>query len=613
MPRARKARKLTGGARTTAEAVAGLVMHPKDSLQDFKDFFGELGKIWNNGNVGDGLRQHGVAASNLLIKYLPLGGAPGYAAATALEKLQVTKWINLLATLIDFVSGKGNIMDFLNAFKDLVGDIFKIIGDAIASLVTNPEQITNAINTVANVVGQATTALGTEIVDVFQPGYKAQSDAYRAQENLKAQENSHIGNIIEAVQEDAQDQYDADPPESFEDALDVVLKFGVDQAGSGYYKAPPGGVGPSTRMYSPDQAPQALKDAIAELATRSKQSPTFFQQYGRVRDSPGLYIIPFLEYLRKNWAERPEIYKDPKGIFYEPLQYSPGTTGYKDYDNQKPVPPLPVIPDWKSRQNDLLMKSPQAGGDQPMVLPEYQKWLGDWQNIAESIRKGDKVDRNSPAYLAEIQRQKDEVKKRDEDRAEADRLSREANTPRSRAKRYNFAVTRLMKAVGLPVNWPDGEGPYRTDMGPDVFSEGAIPERLSTVPQYFTPLGNEYVKTMLEGYPASVTEQHFQPTIDEYLKWNPKPAAATPAPTPEAAVDPAAARPAEPAAPAAPAAPEGAAEPEEEEEDIPMTLYGGSMTGGSKHPFRHLESQRERVGKRPRLQLLDPYFFEGTL
>jgi hypothetical protein len=547
---------MTGGARTTAEAVAGLIMHPKDSLEDFKAFFSELGKIWNNGDIGNGLREHGVAASKLLIKYLPLGGAPGFAAAKALETLQVTKWINLLASLIDFVTGKGNIANFFNALKELVGDIFTIIKDFVASLISNPGQITNAVNSAVNVVGQATTALGNEIVGAFDPGFKAQSDAYNQDQAAQSRENSMADQIIQATQEDAQAKFDDDPPKSFDDALKMVLTFSLP---NGSYKV------------EPDPELQDMKGEFLRTETQSSKSG---YASGRVRDSVMLYIIPYFKYLRENWAQRPDIYKDKTLI--------------KEFTGRDNIEPLPEIPDWATQQNKLLETSIPNYTNAPKPQAEFATWFNKWKQNAVDITTEDPTKKNvRETGEAQDQQQSfiDQENLRNQDYQEY---------AAGFSDRFDEARKILLRALGRPVTeknpaWTGNEG----------FAQPVTNEDNSFYYKYAGgkvtgeafPKPHPYSKAELDGFLRTAVKSH---------KNDPKvvkapPATAPPAPTPEAPK-------AQPPL------------PQEVLDHMARTQasfkpFMPPMAGGSK-AFHHLEQHAIRHGKRPRTHMLDPSFFE---
>jgi hypothetical protein len=126
---ASEGREMQGGARSTVAAISGALMSPTNTMNEFKEFFVDIAGIWNGGNVAEGLRTHGKKAFSTLIKYLPLAGAPGFAAASALEKLKIDAIINLLATLIDLITGKASLEQLFNALKEFIGNIFDMLKD----------------------------------------------------------------------------------------------------------------------------------------------------------------------------------------------------------------------------------------------------------------------------------------------------------------------------------------------------------------------------------------------------------------------------------------------------------------------------------------------------
>jgi hypothetical protein len=141
--------KLHGGARGTAQAVVESLSNPSAALNELKGFFQDITGIWNNGDVATGLRTKGKRAFETLVKFLPVAGAPGYAAAVALEALQVDKVIELLATLVDLITGKASFIQFFNVMKDFIGDIFKRIGDFVLSALP---QVGAALSGAANAI-----------------------------------------------------------------------------------------------------------------------------------------------------------------------------------------------------------------------------------------------------------------------------------------------------------------------------------------------------------------------------------------------------------------------------------------------------------------------------
>ena len=571
----RKGRHLKGGARTTAEAVAGLVLHPKDSLADFKKFFEELGKIWNNGDIGQGLRQHGVAATDLAIKYLPLGGVPGAAAAKALETLQVRKWINLLASLIDFVGGKGNIMNFLNALKELVGDIFNILKDTLVhSFAPN-----GALMTAANALTSA-----------FDPGFAAQREAYEKNEAAIANETTAANDVISMALEDANATFAENPPESFEAALNVVLGSEQGQGGDP----------------TPDpQIVSAIED-IKKLATDpSGQSlgGNFELQYGRAHAALKLYVVPYFLYLRQNFSERPDVFKEPPAnkTFWD------GMAG-----KWEKVKPLPEIPPWSEQEfTDKIIKAGEPYyGTGPKPDDEYTAFTKKFFQTARAITSEEAgYDEEDPENIRKEKEQRDEVARKESERVAAAEAQTEADKTPNKVKRMNTAVNNILKALGLP-EFPEGQGPWEVKPDtsppnpalpkPDAFMPDLNNEKVATInqthqsPEWFgrSIVWNAYVFGMQDRkniYQPEQLERDFQDVLTAAKAVLPKPA------TPEQIAE----------LKATHARLTGPVSMPQ----ITLPTLPPALTGGS-HPFHHLKSIAQRRGKRSRTDLLDPFFFE---
>jgi hypothetical protein len=125
--------QMQGGARTTIEAGAAALLHPKDAIDELKSMFNHVGQIFSSTDIGGNIRIHLLPAVQILIKYLPLGGAPGYAAAVALERLlpRAGKIIELIATIMDFFTGRKDFFQMLSAFKDMVEDLWHQFMDIV--------------------------------------------------------------------------------------------------------------------------------------------------------------------------------------------------------------------------------------------------------------------------------------------------------------------------------------------------------------------------------------------------------------------------------------------------------------------------------------------------
>jgi len=629
---------MKGGARTTVEAIGGLVLHPKDSLQDFKDFFTELGKIYNNGDVGNGLRTHGIAATTLAIKYLPLAGVPGVAAATALEKLEINKWIKILASLIDFVAGKGNLMDFLNALKELVGDIFNLLKDIITDVITHPEKVVEGVKSLFKPGGVLTT-VGDNIVDIFKPGYAAeQANAVREQESIKSEDNN-LHQMIALVLEDAKTQFAEAPPKDFTDA---VRAFMIPRKGSPAVVAGMGSFEEQGLTRIPERSPEvdeAFKewnDLYKDPASHSS-GPTWDMIQGRLGATYEFYTIPFWMYLRKTWPDRPDVYKNVK---------------------------LPPIPDWSEAEfadKIMLGGHPTYGGPRPET--EYETFKNKWIKAADDL---------NPINEYFIERRKEEMtnilaeqearqqKFMEEAQPSADYVAsgpdRQKTFRKDTARQIGFPITESLEGElpAVPFTYEDwvADGQlaspfYPTDGGPSrprtadeikkivdaakpshknianymyylmvavSNTEGDNPS-FQNVRDSYKPIlaaqtnfilkkpgGIAAVKDLLDKNGMTATYgQALSPYQKQYLEEmlaTAKPKTAT--------------APAMPAMPGMPALPQLPAVTLPPLTSVPAT-GSRALTGSGMHTFHHLDQAAGRNGKRPRHDRLDPFFFEGTM
>jgi len=190
---------MQGGARTTVAALTGVATNPSATLQEFKGFFEDLAGIWNGGDVAGGLRNNGKRAFATLIKYLPLAGAPGYAAATALEKLKIDSIINLLATLIDLITGRATLPQLFEALKEFIGNIFDLVKDFA----------TNVLPVIGNAIVSGLTSVGDTIVEGLDPRLKAEGEARRKNDRLAGSERQYADLIISRLKEAAERTFKA--------------------------------------------------------------------------------------------------------------------------------------------------------------------------------------------------------------------------------------------------------------------------------------------------------------------------------------------------------------------------------------------------------------------
>jgi hypothetical protein len=162
----KKRRKLRGGARSTASAILDVATNPKATIEEFKGIFGHIAALFSDiHNLGGNLRIHGKAIYQFVVKYLPLAGTPGYAAATFLERVPIDKIIEVAASILDFFSGKGDLMHMLDAMASMVGDIFNQLKDLI------PQIIAKVGHEISDAIGSNTTA--ATLANMFGANYES--------------------------------------------------------------------------------------------------------------------------------------------------------------------------------------------------------------------------------------------------------------------------------------------------------------------------------------------------------------------------------------------------------------------------------------------------------
>jgi hypothetical protein len=198
-----------GGARTTASALLDVAMHPSDALSEIKRFFELLAGIWNGGDVATGLRTSAKPAFQLMIKYLPLAGAPGYAAASSIEKLKIDDIIELLATLIDLCTGKADLKKLFDTMKVFVGNIWELVQ-------TLAKDVAPAL---ANAAWQGALSVGGTIQEALSPEIRARNEAYRKSEALIAAENATVENVTSSIGNAALQTIHDEPPT---DVMEVI-------------------------------------------------------------------------------------------------------------------------------------------------------------------------------------------------------------------------------------------------------------------------------------------------------------------------------------------------------------------------------------------------------
>jgi len=219
-PRKPRKRRLRGGARSTLAALADVATNPKGAIEELKGLFTHAAALFSDmKNIGGNLRVHGKAIFVLVIKYLPLAGAPGYTAATVLERMPIDKYIEVAASILDFFTGKGDLMHMLTSMADLVGDIFNQLKDLI------PQIIAKVGHEVSEAIGSSNTAAG--LANLFGANYELpavrQAREAQAVENAKYQADQEATKVKNAAK---QAQYDKDQAAFLEkDKKDNAAKF----------------------------------------------------------------------------------------------------------------------------------------------------------------------------------------------------------------------------------------------------------------------------------------------------------------------------------------------------------------------------------------------------
>jgi hypothetical protein len=155
-------KEMKGGARGTAMALVESLMDPSGTLEEIKGFFRDLVGIWNNGDVATGLRTKGKKAFLTLVKFLPLAGTAGYAAAVAMEQLQIDKIIDLLADLVDLITGEKSLGEFFNSLKEFVTNIYEKVRDMATSIFP---AVQAAITEVANKIRDGAIQVSNQVRD----------------------------------------------------------------------------------------------------------------------------------------------------------------------------------------------------------------------------------------------------------------------------------------------------------------------------------------------------------------------------------------------------------------------------------------------------------------
>ena len=648
VPKPVKSKRMKGGARTTVEAFGGLLMHPVDSLDDFKKLFTELTKIWNNGNIGDGLRQHGVPATNLVIKYLPLGGIPGVAAAIALEKVQIVKWINIFASLIDFVGGKGNVMNFLNALKELVGDIFNLLKDVVLDVVNHPEKITEAFNSVVNTVG-------TSIVEAFDPNARAQGEAFRLNQ---ARENEEIGNVEEfkaAMIDDAKEYFSDNHPTDFIDCVNKMANLphsnhGLSLEGGGTTILN-GGLHNQTSLARYNEL-KDMKQAIAShLDNGGRGASQNLHAILRRLDIEQVYQVPFLLYLREHWADKPPLFASLPQLpaWSEDQFYNKAATNNTDVGKQGQTEWSNILyPFYESLKEACEIARKQEFDDQRATDKANNEKI-----LADNMKHIEEMNAHQASRPAKYKSAMDDFCRKigaplisgDDPFADDYQMQLPAMT-------YEDELFITMQESGIDVYGPQGQNSKRPPTKEELSAQWTKAQASHTAANYLERLGvklgsfqeqhnHETEPVWLERIKRGEGEASIKmtdtmvkiatPVVDKLIvkvKSLPNGVkqlldfAKTLPPGPmndhfqqkflEARVDPAAYLKANPPTTLPPALPVPTM-PAFQPPPLAPPPLPPALSGGGMHTFHHLQQAAARSGKRPRHEKLDPFFFEGTM
>ena len=212
MARTVKPRKprLKGGARSTASALLDVATNPKASLEELKSLFTHLASIFSDmGNLGAGIRTHGKEIVRIVIKYLPLAGAPGFAAATAIERMPINKLIEVAASIVDFFTGKGDILTMLKAMGEVIGDIWNQLKDIIPKIL---EKVGAAVSSAIGSSNELTVLANAFGANYESPAVREAREEYekeKARSAAAGAEKDRQNLIRQAAQDKEKAEYEA--------------------------------------------------------------------------------------------------------------------------------------------------------------------------------------------------------------------------------------------------------------------------------------------------------------------------------------------------------------------------------------------------------------------
>ena len=281
-----------GGARTTASALIDVATHPANTVNDFKTFFGLLAGIWNGGDVAAGLRTSAKPAVQLMIKYLPLAGAPGYAAATSIERLKIDDIIELLATLIDLCTGKADLKKLFDTMKVFVGNIWELVQ-------TLAKDVAPAL---ANAAWQGALSVGGTIQEALSPEIKAQNEAYRKSEALIAAENATVENVTGSIGDAALQTIDDEPPTDVMEAIGQGSETATHIGGYGTLTFSTHATEEFNKAYTQFEIDMNAKHAPG--AESSYKADSILNQ-GKKETMRAKFFVPWFLYIRDHMKDLP--------------------------------------------------------------------------------------------------------------------------------------------------------------------------------------------------------------------------------------------------------------------------------------------------------------------
>ena len=599
-----KKAQMSGGAGTTAGTALSVATNPTQTVEEFKGFMRNVAGVWNNGDVANGLRMKTKPIADFLIKYLPLGGPAGITAAVALERLHIEKWTNVIASLIDFVSGKGNIGDFFNSLKDLVENLFESLKTFFQDVFVN----------------KIATPIATGLVNAFNPGAMAAIQQRTHDAMNSAQEPREAGDrkeILKRLLSSTSESFnnmkkwvDFDNPDAPE--LNVFFDRLI--------KKPPIDVNVEWANGPLKLAPDVTGLIQGYIADRNKQDKSDNELFFRHEISDPILrrvaTIPWLMWMAKNWATRPYKLGGLQAFPYPPaLQW----TEEQWLDNARQLPPdNPDIDTQLKDGTDDTLFAKNFGPKSPLVTAMLGS-IDDHKSQVQQVAQG----------KSKLAAEQDAKKKQDAAVAQVPHTQATADLANFK-KQWNFNKKVVYPKQGplhkkffddlgitvedwmlLPSDLERLRHLYRFQLenvnGNDLNNRaGYIADREGWQDDTQLPPENSNVESFADKRATMIDMKKPAPNarnMSSLLLSTPKIAtgiAAVEAPVSFYQNPPSAPTAAPPAAP-------------------PGVAVGGAMYGHihrkyhvyNAHPFRHIEERARLEGRTPRLSTLDPFFFEG--